>query len=45
MLSKNVDNKKCVLKLALFNEKKLKKIPMVNNGNNLVNVVKEQSLS
>ena len=29
MLSKNVNNKKCVSKLVLFNEKKMRKIPMI----------------
>jgi hypothetical protein len=44
MLSKNVDNKKCLPKLVLFNEKKMKK-DSDNIGNNLANVVIERPLS
>ena len=29
MLSRNVNNKKCAPKLEFFNEKKLRKIPMI----------------
>ena len=29
MLSKNVNNKKCAPKLIFFNEKKMRKIPMI----------------
>ena len=29
MLSKNVNNKKCAHKLIFFNEKKMRKIPMI----------------
>ena len=29
MLSKNVNNKKCAPKLVFFNEKKMRKVPMI----------------
>ena len=32
ILSKNVNNKKCDPKLVFFNEKKLKKIPMIKSN-------------
>ena len=39
MLSKNVDNKKCAPKLVFFNEKKIRKIPMIFDIENEIEIL------